>query len=127
LNQPTYQSNHLPKFSLIETNTIKQEIEKVLGSNRTAIKLLLNIEVVTWDSFVVPLMLLDDSLNKTWSPIRHLNSVKSSLSLRKAYNECLPLLSDYSSEMSQNRGLFERFLTISDSISFNELNSSQKK
>lgn len=127
MNQPTYQSNHLPKFSLIETNTIKQEIEKVLGSNRTAIKLLLNIEVVTWDSFVVPLMLLDDSLNKTWSPIRHLNSVKSSLSLRKAYNECLPLLSDYSSEMSQNRGLFERFLTISDSISFNELNSSQKK
>ena len=122
-----HQYDQLPKFSLIESNTIKKEILKVINYNRSNIKQLLNIEKVNWDNFVVPLSLLADTLNKAWSPIRHLNSVKSSISLRKAYNECLPILSDYSSEMSQNRDLFDRFLSILNSKEFKELNNSQKK
>ena len=56
-----------------------------------------------------------------------LNSVKSSEPLREAYNDCLPLLSDYATEMSQNKALYKGFLKISESDNFDQLNIAQKK
>jgi len=121
------QNNNLPKFNLIVANTIKKELIEVLECNRVSIKNLLTLDKVTWDNFVMPLALLEDSLNKMWSPIRHLNSVKSSTPLREAYSECLPLLSEYTSEISQNKALYDKFLIIFKSEEFDKLNSPQKK
>lgn len=121
------QNNNLPKFNLIVANTIKKELIEVLECNRVSIKDLLTLNKVTWDNFVIPLALLEDSLNKMWSPIRHLNSVKSSTPLREAYSECLPLLSEYTSEISQNKALYDKFLIIFKSKEFDKLNSPQKK
>jgi oligopeptidase A len=108
-------------------NTIKKELIEVLECNRVSIKDLLTLNKVTWDNFVIPLALLEDSLNKMWSPIRHLNSVKSSTPLREAYSECLPLLSEYTSEISQNKALYDKFLIIFKSKEFDKLKSPQKK
>jgi oligopeptidase A len=121
------QNNNLPKFNLIVANTIKKELIEVLECNRVSIKDLLTLNKVTWDNFVIPLALLEDSLNKMWSPIRHLNSVKSSTPLREAYSECLPLLSEYTSEISQNKALYDKFLIIFKSKEFDKLKSPQKK
>jgi oligopeptidase A len=121
------QNNNLPKFNLIVANTIKKELIEVLECNRVSIKDLLTLDKVTWDNFVIPLALLEDSLNKMWSPIRHLNSVKSSAPLREAYSECLPLLSEYTSEISQNKALYDKYLIIFKSKEFDKLNSPQKK
>lgn len=120
-------NEQLPNFSLISVDTIKQTIEATLKSNRVSIDQLAVKDEVTWDSFVKPLSLLEDALSKKWSPVRHLNSVKSSEPLRKAYNDCLPLLSEYSTEMSQNKALYKGFLVIAESDGFEHLNIAQKK
>ena len=117
----------LPKFSQISAHTIKRDIEATLKANRVSINRLVAKDEITWDSFVKPLSLLEDALSKEWSPVRHLNSVKSSEPLREAYNECLPLLSEYSTEMSQNKALYNGFVSISDSEDFKHLNIAQKK
>ena len=70
---------------------------------------------------------MNDRLDKAWSPVRHLNSVKSSDALRDAYNSCLPLLSEYATEISQNRALFEAYRRIADSDDFSDFSPAQKK
>jgi oligopeptidase A len=40
-----------------------------------------------------------------WSPIGHLNAVANSAAMREAYNECVPLLTAYTSELGQNAAL----------------------
>ena len=127
MNKVTKNNEELPKFSLIATGPIKKSVEAILKSNRLKIKQLISQDELTWDNFVMPLSLLEDALSKEWSPVRHLNSVKSNESLREAYNDCLPLLSDYETEISQNKALYKGFLKISESDNFDQLNIAQKK
>jgi len=82
---------------------------------------------MTWDGLIKPLSLLEDQLSRAWSPVRHLNSVKSSDTLRQAYNACLPLLSEYATEMSQNQALYQGYRTIANSPAYPDLNTAQQK
>ena len=117
----------LPQFSQISSDTIKPSIDALIKKNRESIALLVLKQEVTWDSFIKPLSLLEDDLSKKWSPVRHLNSVKSSDSLRLAYNDCLPLLSEYATEMSQNKSLYQGFLAIAESEEYSHLDQAQQK
>jgi oligopeptidase A len=127
LNKFIKLNKQLPEFGLIASSPIKKNVEAILKSNRETINQLIAQDEITWDNFVTPLSLLEDTLSKKWSPVRHLNSVKSSETLRETYNNCLPLLSDYATEMSQNKALYKGFLKIAESDNFDQLNIAQKK
>ena len=58
---------------------------------------------------------LNDRLGAAWSPVSHLNAVCNSAELREAYEACLPALSAYSTEMGQNRELFQAFEALANS------------
>jgi oligopeptidase A len=47
--------------------------------------------------------------------------------LREVYNECLPLLSEYSTEVGQNQKLYQAYKTIAKSKGFKDLSQAQKK
>ena len=117
----------LPPFSRITPDIIRPAIEQILADNRSRIDRLPVNGSISWESVVEPLELLDDRLNKAWSPVRHLNSVRSSDELRDAYNECLPLLIEYSTEIGQNRALCEAYQQIADSNDFEQLTEAQRK
>ena len=58
---------------------------------------------------------LNDRLGAAWSPVSHLNAVCNSAELREAYEACLPALSAYSTEMGQNRELFQAYEALANS------------
>ena len=127
MTNPLLKTGQLPAFSKITPGVIQPAIERIIDDNRREVVRLLENEEVSWDTLVKPLSLLEDRLSKAWSPVRHLNSVKSSDSLRDAYNACLPLLSEYSTEMSQNRKLYRGYRKIADSASYAKLSGAQQK
>ena len=128
MSNPLLNKTVLPQFKHIKPEIIKFAIQSLLKENRQKITSLEELnEEYRWDNFIQPLELLDDRLNKAWSPVRHLNSVKSSDELREVYNECLPLISEYSTEMGQNRKLFEGYKQITKSDNYKNLNSAQQK
>ena len=106
---------------------IQPAIEQLIRLNRETISELTKQQQFTWDNLIKPLELMNDSLDKAWSPVRHLNSVKSSPELRDAYNDCLPLLSEYSTEVSQNHALYNAYLSISESKAFETFDAAQRK
>jgi oligopeptidase A len=106
---------------------IQPAIEHLISENRAAIAQLSGQKRPDWDNLIKPLSLLNDHLDKTWSPVRHLNSVKSSPELRDAYNSCLPLLSEYSTEISQNRDLYRGYRSIADSAEFAGFDPARQK
>ena len=81
----------------------------------------------TWDNLLKPLQDMDDRLSRAWSPVSHLNSVKNSEPLRAAHEHCLPLLSEYHTELGQNSELYKAIKFIADSEEFNSLSAAQKK
>lgn len=128
MNNPLLQMQGLPPFAEILPEHVEPAVDQVLADNRAAIQDLLSRPgPFTWETLVHPLSLLEDRLNRIWSPVRHMNSVVNSDELRQAYNACLPKLSDYATEMGQNLDLFQAFRSIADDPGFAELAPAQQR
>ncbi len=128
MNNPLLESHELPPFSRILPEHIKPAIEAIVADNEQAVaELLASGNGTDWVSLQEPLDALDDRLSQAWSPVGHMNAVVNSDALRAAYNGCLPLLSEYSTRLGQNRQLFEAYQALADSPEFHKLDSAQQK
>ncbi|MFD1259142.1 oligopeptidase A [Entomomonas asaccharolytica] len=118
----------LPPYSAIKAEHIESAIDSVLENNRKAIKKLLENPAteLTWENTVLLLDEIGEKLSHAWSPISHLNAVMNSAELRNAYEACLPKLSEYSTEMGQNKQLFERYQALSNSPVAKQFSTSQQ-
>jgi oligopeptidase A len=105
VNNPLLEIDTLPAFDRIAAAHARPALEKVLAENRARLAELTAQPEPTFASLVVPVEELAYRLNRVWSPIGHLNAVANSAELRTAYNECVPLLTAYSSELGQNTAL----------------------
>ncbi|WP_257265177.1 oligopeptidase A [Endozoicomonas sp. ONNA2] len=128
---PLLESSELPPFSKIQPEHVKPAIEAIIADNEQAVAALLASgaggATLGWHSLQEPLDQLDDRLGQAWSPVGHMNAVVNSEALREAYNGCLPMLSEYSTRLGQNRQLFEAYQSLADSEEFNQLDSAQQK
>jgi oligopeptidase A len=105
VNNPLLELESLPAFGRIEARHARPALEKVLAENRRRIQELTAQPNPTFASLVIPVEELSYRLSRVWSPIGHLNAVANTAQMREAYNECVPLLTAYSSELGQNAGL----------------------
>jgi oligopeptidase A len=99
------QIDSLPDFGEIEPAHARPALERVLSENRVRLAELTAQANPTFASLVVPVEELSHRLSRVWSPIGHLNAVANSAAMREAYNECVPLLTAYTSELGQNAAL----------------------
>lgn len=128
MNNPLLNKTGLPAFESIQASHIEPAIDKLLSENREKIKSLLTAtKDYNWDNLLQKLEDMDDLLSRAWSPASHLHSVADNDELRKAYNACLPKLSDYSTEMGQNEDLFHAYESIANSKEFESLSGAQQK
>ena len=114
---PLLQPYDLPPFSEIRAEHVLPAIEEILADNRKAIADILEKQSKnpTWAGLVLAMDELNDRLGAAWSPVSHLNAVCNSKELREAYEACLPALSAYSTELGQNRALFEAYQALVNS------------
>jgi oligopeptidase A len=105
VNNPLLDLGALPDFGRIEACHARPALEKVLAENRARLAELTAQADPTFASLVVPVEELSYRLSRVFSPISHLNAVANSAQMREAYNECVPLLTEYSSELGQNAAL----------------------
>ena len=128
MDNPLLSKFTLPLFSQIKPEHVESAIDQLLANARDVVKQkLAETEHYTWENLIEPLEEADDIINKAWSPVSHMNSVVNSDELREAYNACLPKLSEYSTEMGQNEGLFKAFQAIAESAEYQSLDTAQKK
>lgn len=130
--QPGVTATGLPAFRSILPDHVEAALDQVLADNRAAVQALLAEAALTPPRDAIaqvlkPLEELDDRLARLWSPIGHLNAVMNSEALRKAYNACLPKLSEYSAEMGQNLALCNLFKAIRNSAQWQALDAAERK
>ncbi|VAW94310.1 Oligopeptidase A [hydrothermal vent metagenome] len=117
----------LPPFTHIKPMHVEPAIDQILKDNRQQLNALLEQSVFNWENLVQPLEEMSDRLQRAWSPVSHMNSVMNSDELREAYNQCLPKLSEYSTELGQNEKLYQAYQSIADAASFSNLDIAQQK
>jgi oligopeptidase A len=128
MENPLLTQGLLPIFSTIQPELIEPAIKHVISQNRVELqKLLAQENGFTWDNLIAPLEEMSDRLAKVWSPVSHLHSVLETEALRAAYNACLPLLTEYHTELMQNETLYKAVLSIAEGHEYSLLNDAQRK
>src|SRR5690554_5807995 len=128
MNNPLLETSKLRPISAIAADQIRIANEKILQTDQERIEhLLATVTQATWDNFMAAMQAWDDELSQAWSAVGHLNGVLNSDELREAYNACLPLLSQYSTELGQNQALCELYKKLEASEEFNSYSVAQKK
>jgi oligopeptidase A len=128
MSNPLLNPDGLPRFSEIRPEHVQPAIERLLAEGRAQVEQLLAAhEHYTWDNLVAPLEAMDDRISRAWSPVSHMNSVVNNEALRKVYNECLPLLSAYGTELGQHEGLYRAWRQIAAGDEYRRLDTAQRK
>ncbi|MGI9265644.1 MAG: M3 family metallopeptidase, partial [Gammaproteobacteria bacterium] len=125
MSNPLLNISQLPRFEEIRAEHVEPAVTSVLNENLRRLDEVANESQPSWETVVAPMEQMDHRLSRVWAPVGHLNAVMNSPSLREAYNECLPQLSDYSTTIGQNEKLFRAYQSVADSSI--ELSSVQRK
>jgi oligopeptidase A len=118
VSNPLLEQDGLPPFSAIRPEHVLPAVTQVLDENRARVAEIVN-GAQGEDAFtngVLALEELGDRLHHVWSPVSHLHGVANTPELRQAYNECLPLLARYETEMAQDERLYELYRRASDEL-----------
>ena len=128
MTNPLLEAPTLPAFSRIKAEHVLPAMKRLIDEGRRAIdELLARDGPYTWKNLIEPLEDIDDRINRVWSPVGHLNAVVNTDELREAYNACLPLLSEYATEVGQNDALYQAYQSVADSPAFASLDTVQQK
>ena len=109
-----------------DLDILKTDIKAKIGSNEKKIKEILKLENKTFLNFVRVYQTQEEDLEILFSELSHLNSVNNSQETQKIYGEILPLITQYSSKLSQNENLYKSFKEIKKN-ELSTLSTSQKK
>ena len=109
---PLLDTSSLPRFDDITPDHVVPAIEQIVAANRRQLESLLDNPDAGFDDLVAPVEAMEHRLSRVWSPVRHLQSVLGSRDWRDAYNNALPLLTEYATEISQNAELQQAFARV---------------
>lgn len=128
MSNPLLENHELPPFSSIRPEHIEPAIRQLIDDSRNHLQQLLgNLSTPTWDTLVAPLEEQGDRLERAWAPVSHLNAVCNSEELRKAYTTSLELLTEFSTEFSQNEALYNAYRQLAESAEYPQLSQSQRQ
>lgn len=128
MTNPLLDSHRLPPFSAIKAEHVTPAVSALVAEGRAQLhQLLAAKQTPSWDNLIAPLESQGDKLDQAWAPVSHLNSVANSDELRTAYTESVALLTEYSTEFSQNEALYKAYQQLADSPEFATLNQAQQQ
>lgn len=93
----------------------KQELDAILAEGRNRVNELTAQKEKTYLTFIRPLMDADMRISEFITPVSHLNFANNTEQTQDVYNYCMPEITKYSTEMGQNRDIYEGVLNVYES------------
>ena len=103
-----------------------EELKVKLKNNETKVQELLKVKQKTYANFVKPMQMMEEQLELFFTPLSHLNAVNNSEATQKVYTESLPIITEYSTKLSQNLEIYTAYKTILENEK-ESLNDEQKR
>jgi oligopeptidase A len=116
-NNPLLQSDDLPKFSAIEPSQLTPAMQSILEKLESDFdafesKLAETKDSSTWSDVLPALEKMQHPLGYAWGIASHLNGVKNSDELRKAYEENQPNIVKTSMKFSQSKPVYDALMAV---------------
>ena len=125
-DNPLLDFSGLPQFERIKPEHVTPAIEQLLADGRATTQAALKAKP-SWDEFVAPLEDANERIGRAWGQVAHLHAVLDSPGLRAAYNQCLPDVTRYWTELGQNLVLFEKYRALRESPGYAALSAARRR
>ena len=101
----------LPAFASIAPEHVKPAVRQTLESQRQR---LMRLEKSPSPGFhcIEKLESIQDTVHRLWGTVSHLNAVASTPELRNAHNDCLPMITEFGTDVSQNQAIYRLFSEV---------------
>lgn len=113
------------EFKVDLDNFIKELNDRLQRNEKTVEKLLAQ-KNKTFANFVKPLQMMDEELENFFTPLSHINSVSNTDETQKVYSDSLPIITEYSTKLSQNLEIYKAYKEI-DKNESKDLNYEQNR
>ena len=125
---PLLDFSGLPRFAEFNPESVTPALDQLLSENRILVETLRNqVASPDWENFVAPLDDGNERLRRAWGQVSHMNAVMNSPQLRDVYNENLPRITQYFTELAQDEALYRKYKALRASGAFLQLTGAQKK
>ncbi|UYO95338.1 M3 family metallopeptidase [Pollutimonas sp. M17] len=109
-------------YSRVTPEHIEPAIAALIDETRAAVERGADPSLpATWEAIVEPLEDASEKLWRAWSVAGHLNAVVNTPELRAAYNQCLPLVTEFSTWVGLHEGLYAQYKRLAASGGFTQL------
>jgi oligopeptidase A len=125
-DNPLLEFTGLPRYADIRPAHVSPALDLLLAEARAAVA---RAEQAPpeWDAFVEPLDDATERLGRAWGQVSHLHAVLDSPELRAAYNENLPKLTQFWTELGHNEALFANYRALRAAPAFGDLSSARQR
>ncbi len=123
---PLLDFSALPRFADITPAHITPAVDALIADCRATLERVAQSASATWDAVVAPLEDANEKLSRAWGAVGHLHGVIDSPALRDAYNENLPKVTEYWTDLGQNLTLFNQYRALKNSTAFAALTPARK-
>lgn len=110
----------------VDLDNFIENLTKKTEQNNKKTDELLQIKEKTFSNFVKPIEMMDEYLNQFFTPLSHLNSVNNTDKTQEIYAESLPIITEYSTKLSQNIDIYKAYKEILEHEK-KSLNQEQKR
>lgn len=126
-NNPLLKTEELPIFADIKPTDFAPAIAYVLNNfDKVLWHKVLTEKNPSWENTVLPLEEASDKIDRVWKLITHLNSIANTAEIRQAYDQVLPKITAFNSEVMQNAKLYQAYLSLKENKTFKTYNQTQK-
>jgi oligopeptidase A len=112
MTNPLIQTSSKINLLNIKPEYIKEAIEFFIAKEKTAVEKLISLKNPTWENAYQEIELIDQEFGKLMSSISHIKGVTKNDELEDVYEKCIPMLIKHSTEMGQNKELYEVYNSL---------------
>ena len=126
-NNPLLSINDLIDFPAIKPEHVVPAMKSLIAdAQETLTAVTQDSTPATWDDVITPLEKKTLALSRAWGAVSHLMSVCDEPELRKAYNEALPIITQFWIGLSQS-SLSQKYKAIKESDGFKNLSAVRQR
>ncbi len=115
-------------YAAIEPAHLRDAIPALISRAREAVDTIAaNAAAPSWETLIDPLLDATQVLSRAWSVAAHLNAVVNTPELRAAFNECLPLMTEYGTWISLHEGLYAQYRRFQAEPAFEALDAVRQR
>ena len=126
-NNPLLSINDLIDFPAIKPEHVVPAMKSLIADAQETLSIVTqDLTPATWDDVITPLEKKTLALSRAWGAVSHLMSVCDEPQLRNAYNEALPIVTQFWIGLSQS-SLSQKYKAIKESDGFKNLSAVRQR